>query len=47
MFPLIRKTVLAAVQFHIQFRLLAKEIQIVNAERMLATKFVAVETPVT
>ena len=44
-FPLVGKTMLAAVQFHIQFRLLAKEIQIVNAERMLAAKFVAAEAP--
>ncbi len=45
MFSLVRKTMLAAVQFNIQLRLLAKEIQIVNAERMLAAKFVAAETP--
>jgi hypothetical protein len=44
-FPLVGKTVLAAVQFHIQFRLLAKEIEIVDAERMLAAKFVAGEPP--
>jgi hypothetical protein len=44
-FPLVGKTMLAAVQFHIQFRLLAKEIQIVNAERMPAAKFVAAEAP--
>jgi hypothetical protein len=36
---------LAAVQFHIEFRLLAKEIEIVNAERMLAAEFVASEPP--
>jgi len=36
MLALIRKTVLAAVQFHIQLRLLAKEIQIIFAEGMLA-----------
>ena len=46
MLPLIWKTVLATVQFNVQFRLLAKEIQIVSAERMLAAKFVAGETPV-
>ena len=44
-FPLVGKTMLAAVQFHIQFRLLAKEIQMVNAEGMLAAKFVAGEPP--
>ena len=43
MLPLIRKTMLAAVQFHIQLRLLAKEIQIVNATGMLAAKLVAAE----
>ena len=45
MFALVGKTMLAAVQFHIQFRLLAKEIQMVNAEGMLAAKFVAGEPP--
>jgi len=43
MFALVGETMLAAVQFHIQFRLLAKEIEIVNAERMLASEFVAGE----
>ena len=47
MFPLVGKTVLTAVQFNIQLRLFAKEIEIVNAKRMLAAKFVAGETPVT
>ena len=37
---------LAAVQFHIQFRFLAKEIELVNADGMLAAKLVAAETPV-
>ena len=46
MFALVGKTVLAAVQFHIQLRLLAKEIQIVNAAGMLAAEFVATEPPV-
>ena len=45
--PLVGKTVLAAVQFHIQCRLLAEEIEIINADRMLAAKFIAGETPVT
>ena len=45
-FPLVGKTVLAAVQFNIQFRLLAKEIKVVNADGMLPTKFVAGEPPV-
>ena len=36
MFPLIGKTMLAAVQFHIQLRLLVEEIEIVNADGMLA-----------
>jgi hypothetical protein len=40
------KTMLAAVQFNIQIRLQAKEIQIVNANGMLAAPFVAVETAV-
>ena len=38
---------LAAIQFHIQFRFLSKEIEIVNAERVLAAEFVAAEPPVT
>jgi hypothetical protein len=41
MFASVGKTVLAAVQFHIQFRFLAKEIEIVNADGMLAAEFVA------
>ena len=45
-FALVGKTMLVAVQFHIQFRFLAKEIQIVNADGMLAAKLVAVEPPV-
>ena len=44
MFPLVRKTVLAAIQLHIEFRLLAKEIKRVNAERVLAAEFIAGET---
>jgi len=46
-FPLFGKTVLAAVQFDVQFRLLAKEIQIIVSQRMLATKLVCSEPPVT
>ena len=38
---------LAAIQFNVYLRLLAKEIQIVNAARMLAAKLVAAEPPVT
>jgi hypothetical protein len=45
-FPLVGKTVLAAVQFNVQFRLLTKEIQMVNADGMLAAKFVAAEATV-
>ena len=45
MFASVGKTVLAAVQFHIQCRLLAEEIEIVNADGMLAAEFVAGETP--
>jgi hypothetical protein len=45
MLSLVGKTVLAAVQFHIQFRRLAKEIEIINTDRMLPTKFVNGETP--
>ena len=45
--PLVGKTVLAAVQFHIQCRLLAKEIEMVNSGGVLAAKFIAGETPVT
>jgi len=46
-FALVGKSVLAAIQFHIQFRFLSKEIEIVNAERVLAAEFVAAEPPVT
>src|ERR1700694_3759575 len=46
-FPLVGKTVLAAVQFNVQFCLLAKEIEIVNAEGMLAAELVTTEAPVT
>ena len=46
-FPLVGKTVLAAVQLNIQFRLLTKEIQMVNADGMLAAKFVVAEATVT
>ena len=46
-FALIGKTVLAAVQFHIQIRFLAKEIEIVNADGMLAAKLVAGKTTAT
>jgi len=46
MLALVGKTVLAAVQFNVQFRLLAKEIEKINAERMLAAEFVAAEPPV-
>jgi hypothetical protein len=41
--PLVWKTVLAAAQFHVQFRFLAKEIEIVIADGMLAAKFIAAE----
>jgi len=44
MFALVGETMLAAVQFHIELRLLAKEIERVIADWMLAAKFVAVET---
>ena len=37
----------AAVQFHIQLRLLTEEIQIVNSDGVLAAEFVAGETAVT
>jgi len=39
--------VLAAIQFNIQLRFLTKEIQMVNAARMLAAKLVAGKPPVT
>jgi hypothetical protein len=45
MFPLVGKTVLATVQLNIEFRLLAKEIQVVNTDGMLTTEFVAGKTP--
>jgi len=45
-FALVGETMLAAVQFNIQFRFFAKEIQIVAADGMLAAEFVAAETPV-
>jgi hypothetical protein len=46
MFPLVGKTMVAAVQLEVQHRLFAKEIQIVNADGMLAAKFIAAETAV-
>ena len=46
-FPLVGEAMLAAVQFNVQSRLLAKKIQIVAADWMLAAKFVVGETPVT
>ena len=46
MFPLVGKTMLAAVQFHVQRRLFAEEIQMVDADGMLAPELVADETPV-
>jgi len=46
-FPLVGKTVLAAIQFDIQFRFLAKEIKVVNADGMLATKLVVGKTAAT
>ena len=45
MLSLVGKTVLAAVQFNVQFCFLAKEIKIVITERMLAAEFVAAEPP--
>jgi hypothetical protein len=47
MLSLVGETVLAAVQLEVQHRLFAKEIQIVNADGMLAAKFIAAETAVT
>jgi hypothetical protein len=44
MILLVGKTVLAAVEFNCQFRLLAKEIKVVNTKRMLSAEFVASET---
>ncbi len=44
--PLVGKTVLASVQFNIQLRLFAKEIQIVITDRMLASELVMAETSV-
>ena len=44
--PLVGETMLAAVHFNVQCRLLAKEIQMVAADGMLAAEFVAGETPV-
>jgi hypothetical protein len=44
---LIRETVLAAIQFNIQFRRFTKEIEIVFAKWMLSAEFVAIEPPVT
>jgi len=36
---------LTAVHLNVQFRLLTKEVQVVNAEWMLAAKFIAAESP--
>src|ERR1700691_3907425 len=44
---LVRKTMLASVEFNCQFRLLAKEIKIVNTKRMLSAEFVTGETAIT
>ena len=46
MLPLVGKTVLAAVQFDIQFRLLTKEIKMVNSDWVLAAKFIAAEATI-
>ena len=43
---LFRKAVLASVQLDIQFSFFTEKIQIVIAERMLATEFVSVETSI-
>src|SRR5208282_5879329 len=45
MFALVGKAMLATVQFHIQLRFFAKEIQIVTANGMLAAEFVTIESP--
>ena len=45
MLSLIGKTMLAAIQFDVQCRLLAKEIKVVDADGMLTAKLVAAETP--
>jgi hypothetical protein len=42
----VRKTMLAPVQFNVQGRFLAKEIQIVSAHGMLTAEFVIIETAV-
>ena len=47
MFALVGKAVLAAIQFDVQFRFLAKEIENVFSDGMLAAKLVAAEPPVT
>jgi hypothetical protein len=44
---LVGKTMLATIEFNGQFCFLTKEIQTVNAERMLATEFIANEPPIT
>ena len=46
MLLLIGKTVLAAVQFNVQFRFCAEKIQVVITERILPAKFVAGEPSV-
>jgi len=47
MLSLVGKTVLAAIQFDVQLRFFAKEIQIKIAQRMLPAEFVAAESPIT
>ena len=44
--PLLGKTVMAAIQFNVQFRLLAKEIQIVITDGMFAAEFVIADPAV-
>ena len=44
---LLRKTVLTAVEFNIEFGLFTKEIQVIIADEMLATEFIAAKPTVT
>ena len=47
MLPLIRMTMVTTIYFDVQPRLFAKEVEIVNAGRMLPAEFVAAEPAVT
>ena len=46
MLPLVRKTVLAAIEFDVECGLFAKEIEVIIAQWMFSAKFVAAKTTI-